>query len=215
MWLIVNLFKLLFLLILPFAMLIRSATYIHVHYQVGAMTCLFYATIATAIVMFIYFSFFYGRVTGKFGDFDSIKRRGLIAFLVVVVYSMHGILFMSSSNLKSTSLEQEMQNLHPIVRLSVSTLVYADKDLIITDASREPEDYRAMGLPANNTSLHYKQPSTNYAHAIDIRTKGRSELKNGLIKLYFKLMGFNTLRHGGTADHLHVSLRSHDYPNAK
>lgn len=215
MWIIFNILKFIFLLVLPFALLIRTATYIHVEYEVGAMMCLLYAALATAVVMFIYFSFFYGRFTGKLGDFDALKRRGLIAFLVVVVYCMHGILFMSSSNLKSTSLEREIRSLHPIVRLSVSTLVYLDKDLIITDAARVPEDYRAMGLPAKNTSLHYKQPSTNYAHAIDIRTRGRSEVKNGLIKMYFQLMGFNTLRHGGTGDHLHVSLRSHDFPHAK
>jgi len=29
----------------------------------------------------------------------------------------------------------------------MSTLVYVDKKLIITDASREPEDYKKMGLP--------------------------------------------------------------------
>lgn len=96
----------------------------------------------------------------------------------------------------------------------MSTLVYIDHDLIITDASRTPEDYKKMGLPKKNTSLHYKQASTNYSHAVDIRTNGRSEVKNFLVKKYFDFLGFRTLRHVGTGDHLHVSLKSHDFPNA-
>ncbi len=212
---IYQILKLGLLLLLPFAILIRSATYFHIHYEWPAMICLLGSTLATAIVMFIYFSFFYGKLTGRLGNFGAMKRRAMIAFLVVVVYSMHGVLFFSSDNLKSSALKKEMNSLHPILRLSLSTLVYINKDLVITDASREPEDYKQMGLPSKSSSLHYKQPSSNYAHAVDLRTKGKSEWVNALVKGYFGLMGFNTLRHGGTADHLHVSLKSHDYPHAK
>lgn len=203
------------LLVLPFALLIRGATYFHVYQEWPAILCLIGAAIVTAILMFIYFSLFYGKLTGRFGSFNALKRRALIAFLLVVVYSMHGVLFFSSDNLKHEELKKEMRSLHPILKLSVSTLVYIDKDLIITDAARVPEDYKKMGLPSKNTSLHYKQPGTNFTHAIDIRTKGRSELTNTIIQGYFRLMGFNTIRHGGTADHLHVSLKSHAYPFAK
>ncbi len=213
--LLYQLIKIALLLLLPFAILIRSATYFHVHYEWPAMLCLMGSATATAILMFIYFSFFYGKFTGSIGNFGAVKRRALIAFLVVVVYSMHGILFFSSDNLKSSALKNEMNSLHPILRLSLSTLVYANKDLLITDASRVPEDYKKMGLPSNSTSLHYKQPTSKFAHAVDLRTKGKSEWVNALVKGYFSLMGFNTIRHGGTADHLHVSLKSHDYPHAK
>lgn len=210
-----HLIKIILLLVLPFATLIRGASFLHFHLGYSAFTCLGLAAGATTIIMFVYFSFFYGNITGKFGNFDAVKRRALIAFLMVLIYCMHGLLFFNSSHLKSASLKDEMSNLHPIVRLSLSTLVYLDRDLIITDASRQPEDYRKMGLPTKKSSLHYTQASTNYAHAVDIRTKGRSEFKNGLINLYFRIMGFNTLRHHGTADHLHVSLHSHDAPHSK
>lgn len=213
--LIYDLIKIIFLLVLPFAILIRAATFIHISYKWDSLTCLVGAAVITSILMFIYFSFFYGKLTGRFGDFDALKRRAIIAFLVVAVYSIHGILFFSSSNLKNPALKSEITSLHPILRLSMSTLVYIDKKLIITDASREPEDYKKMGLPTKNASLHYKQKTSRYAHAVDIRTKGRGEWKNYLVKKYFDLLGFNTLRHGGTADHLHVSLKSHDFPNAR
>ena len=84
---------------------------------------------------------------------------------------------------------------------------------MITDANRVPEDYRKMGLKSKSRSLHYRQKN-GFVHAIDIRTKGRSEFRNFCLKWYFRLMGFNVLRHGGTGDHLHVSLFSHDSPGA-
>ena len=45
-----------------------------------------------------------------------------------------------------------------------------------------------------------------------LRTIRQGELRNALVADYFRLMGFNTLRHVGTADHLHVSLMSHGRP---
>lgn len=208
-------FKFLLLLILPFAILIRGASHFHIEFGWSPLFCLGLAAGCTAAIMFIYFSFFYGKLTGKLGSFNALKWRALIAFLFVAVYLLHGILFFSGTNMKNPALKQEMRELHPIVRLSLSTLIHLDKDLIITDASRVPEDYKSMGLATKSKSLHYKQASTNYVHAVDIRTKGRNEIKNTLVNIYFKLMGFNTLRHTGTADHLHVSLMSHDAPYAK
>ncbi len=49
---------------------------------------------------------------------------------------------------------------------------------------------------------------------MDLRTNDRQEWRNQILELYFNLMGFNTLRHVGTADHLHVSLSPHDLPGA-
>ncbi|HKL89393.1 MAG TPA: hypothetical protein VJ884_10350, partial [Salinibacter sp.] len=86
-----------------------------------------------------------------------------------------------------------------------ATLLLVDEDLLITDLSRHPSDYADMGLPVNPRSLHYRQ-ATGYTHALDLRTKGRGYLRNLLTQGYFSVLGFRTLRHVGTADHLHVSL---------
>ena len=99
------------------------------------------------------------------------------------------------------------------MRMSVSTILFLDKSLIITDAQRLPEDYKKMGLKTKSRSLHYEQ-SDGFVHAIDIRTNGRTDIRNFFIKSYFSLMGFNTLRHDGTGDHLHISLKSFDSPGA-
>ena len=167
----------------------------------------------SAVLLFIYFTFFYGKLTGGIGGFDALRRRMTIAILLMVLYSLQGILFLSSNNLKTSALKKEIREVHPILRLSVSTLAFLDNDLIITDAQRVPEDYRKMGLKQKSHSLHYKQED-GYAYALDLRTNNRSEIRNVLMKGYFKMMGMNTLRHTGTADHLHISLQSHGRPAA-
>jgi len=211
---IYNLLKLLLLLVLPFILLIRGAVYFHGEYDWLPGASLLISGAITTVLLFIYLTFMYGRVTGKIGSGNVLKRRSMIALLLVLGYSIYGLFFLSNTNAKSSEVRSEFTNLHPIVRLSISTILFLDHDLIITDAKRRPEDYKKMGLSTKKRSLHYKQKSSGYVHAVDIRTNDRSELRNTLLIWYFKCMGLNTLRHGGTADHLHISLKSHDSPGA-
>ncbi len=210
---IYNILKLLLLLLLPFILLIRGAVFFHSQYNCFPAVSLLASGFITAIVLFIYLTFMYGRITGRIGGGNVLKRRSFIALFLVLGYSIYGLFFLSNSNAKSSEVRSEFTNLHPIVRLSISTVLFLDRDLIITDAKRQPEDYKKMGLPTKKRSLHYKQ-SSGYVHAVDIRTNNRSEIRNTLLKWYFKLMGLNTLRHVGTGDHLHISLKSHDSPGA-
>jgi len=78
-------------------------------------------------------------------------------------------------------------------------------ELVVTDIERRPISYAAMQLPRPLHSLHYLQDDGT-VHALDLRTGGRGALRNGLVRLYFEVLGFDTLRHRGTADHLHVRL---------
>ncbi|MEM9919298.1 MAG: hypothetical protein AAF990_14440 [Bacteroidota bacterium] len=207
------LLKLILLLVLPFIFLIRGAVYLHVHNQLNPWLCLLGGMVATIILLVIYFSLIHGRFTGRFGDMGSLKRRSLLALLLVGGYCMYGLLYLSNANAKQDEVRKEYTSLHPILRVGVSTVLFVDRSLMITDADRQPEDYRKMGLKTARRSLHYRQKN-GFVHAMDIRTNGRSEFRNNLLQLYFKLMGFNTLRHGGTGDHLHISLKSHDHPGA-
>jgi hypothetical protein len=111
----------------------------------------------------------------------------------------------SSANVKSPEVRATFTSLNPILRVGVSTLLLADHDAVLTDAARTLEDYSAWGLEVNEASLHLRQPD-GFAYAVDLRTRGRPEWQNRLVQLYFQIMGFRTLRHVGTADHLHVSL---------
>jgi len=211
--LLFNLIKIVALLVLPFVILVRGAVYFHDHYQLMPWLALLGAMGATFVLIFIYMTFFYGKLTGKIGKSGVLYRRTFLSAIIVVGYCCYGLIFLSGANAKHDDVRSEYRELHPILRLGVSTLVFLDGDLIITDASRVTEDYAKMGLPALKKSLHYKQKN-GYVHAVDIRTNGRSNIRNLAIKTYFKLMGFNTLRHFGTGDHLHISLKSFDVPGA-
>ncbi len=200
--------------VLPFTVLIRVSVYCHTHYDTGAYSSLGIGVMAVSIILFVYFTLLHTWITGKIGNYAGIKRRSLIALLIVCLYSIHAVFFLSSDHAKSDRVATGFKQLHPILRLATSTLAYIDKNLIITDSERVPEDYRRMGLPSKRSSLHYKQRD-GYVYAIDVRVKQRSELKSAATTLYFRLMGLRTLRHGGTADHLHISLYCHDKPYAK
>jgi len=205
---LVTIFKYLAILILPFLTLVRGSIYVHKHYDIGAYPSLFVGLALTTVLLFIYMTVIYSWLTKKLGDSDNIQRRFILALALSLGYCIYGIFFVSADNFKNPALKKEISNMHPILRLGVSTFILVDKKLIITDASRLPEDYRRMGLPSANSSLHYVQKD-GYAYAIDLRTNNRNELRNQLMSLYFKVLGFNTLRHVGTADHLHISLHCH------
>ncbi len=210
---ILFIFKLLLLLVLPFIFLIRGAVFLHENYAWHPHLAIIGGGIATLLLLLIYFTWFYGRVTGRWGNARSFRIRAGLAVALIVAYCMHGLLFFNDKHAKSDAVHSEYTSLHPILRLSISTIVFLDRDLLITDASRLPEDYRKMGLKKKAHSLHYAQ-SNGYTHAFDLRTRQHSEFRNQALALYFKMMGLRTLRHGGTADHLHISLMSHDRPGA-
>lgn len=212
------LIKIVLLLTLPFILLIRGAVYLYEQYQFNPWVCLGLGMLATAVLLAIYFSVFYGRLTGRWGESAGgfvarFRRRSFFALLIVLGYSLYGLLYLSNTNAKAPEVRKEYTSLHPILRIGISTVVFVDRKLIITDANRVPEDYRKMGLKTKKHSLHYRQ-SSGFVHAVDIRTNGRSELRNKLLSFYFKLMGLNVLRHVGTDDHLHISISSKDRPGA-
>lgn len=203
--------RLLLLLVLPFICLIRGAVFGHEYYELASWPAILVGMGITVFLLILYFSFIYGRITGKVGNAKSFKLRIFFAIFLVMGYSAYAIVYLADSNVKSPEIKRTYSSLHPILRLSISTVIFFDKSLLITDGKRQPEDYKKMGLKTKRQSLHYVQ-SDGYVHAVDIRTRRHGEFRNGLLKLYFKMMGFNTLRHVGTEDHLHISLSSRDKP---
>ncbi len=209
--LLYNIIKIVFLVTLPFSLLIRGAVWLHYAEGYNSWVALAGGVLMTTIVLFIYFTFLYESFTGNIGKIKGITKRLGVILVLVFGFALHSIAFISSDNTKTSEVKKEYRKLHPILRLGVSTLFIFDKKGIITDAARLPEDYRKMGLKRKRNSLHYRQKD-GYAYAIDIRTKGRSELRNLIVILSFRLMGFKTLRHFGTADHLHVSMKCRYLP---
>lgn len=209
LWLLV---KALFFSVLPFIVLIRGAVWLHTEYAFHPWVSILLGMLGSAAILFLLVSYFQYRWRLK-SAYLNVRNVYFIAFVLVLAYCVPGLLFLKPANAKYPAVQEEFRSLHPILRLGISTLVFLDKSVLITDANRQPEDYRKMGLKTKKHSLHYTQ-SDGYAHAVDIRTKGHGMIRNWLVEQYFSWMGFQTLRHVGTADHLHVSLMSHDRPGA-
>jgi len=164
-----------------------------------ALAC---GTACTAAIVTAYAALVWHHFTGRV-RLALVARR--FALPLVVAYCGYGLIYLSSANAKSERVRAYYGSLHPLLRVALSTLILADRDLVVTDLARGPKDYAAMGLSPNDGSLHYVQRD-GYTHAADLRTAGRSELKNALVRVYFWSMGFATLRHVGSGDHLHVEL---------
>jgi hypothetical protein len=196
------LFGLVLLLVLPFAVLVRISTYLYSTYALQTWVALAGGAVATALVLTLYSAFVSKKLTGK-ARIRAVAKR--VALPLVLAYCGYALLYLSSVNAKTPEVREYYRSLHPMLRIAVSTVILVDRDIVITDLHRTPEDYAAMGLPVQAESLHYKQ-SDGFVHAMDLRTAGRHEWRNRAVDFYFKAAGFETLRHFGTADHLHVAL---------
>ena len=202
------------MLILPFILLIRGSVWLYETYQWPSWLALVASVAVVCILLLIYVAMIYDALIGP-GKMTrtSIKVKSVLVVCLMLGFVGYSLFNLSGKNAKSEEVRKEYLALHPFLKLSVGTLVLIDEGMLVTDMSRSSHDYQQMGLPSLKHSLHYKQ-SNGYVHALDLRTKGRSEFRNTALAFYFKLLGFNTLRHVGTADHLHVSLSIADLPGA-
>jgi hypothetical protein len=189
--------------LLPFFALVRVAVFLYEREGWPTALALAGGTACTSAVVTAYGAWIWHRLTGRV-RLGLVARRVALPF--VVAYSVYALVYLSAANAKSERVREYYASLHPLLRVALSTLILADRDAVITDLARRPEDYATMRLPKNDGTLHYVQRD-GYAHAADLRTAGRGVVRNRLVQLYFWSMGFSTLRHVGTADHLHVELR--------
>jgi hypothetical protein len=188
--------------VVPFVLLLRGSVHAHAHWGYRPWTAvtvgIVFATVALAVILWTALALL--RFPAGFRRLLSRSAAGL-----ALVFVLHGLLYVGVRNVKGDAVRSEYRALHPLLRLGSTVLVLVDRDAVVTDAARTREDYAAMGLPPAETSLHFAQ-SDGYVHALDLRTVGRAEWRNVLVETGFRMMGFHTLRHVGTADHLHVSL---------
>jgi len=189
-------------IVLPFVLLIRVAVHLYAARDVPTWLALGGGALATVLVLTLYAAWVSKRLTGATRVKVLMTR---VAIPLVLAYCAYGLLYLSSVNAKGEAVRSYYTSLHPILRIAVSTVILVDRDIVLTDLRREPDDYGAMGLPTQRESMHYKQDD-GFVHALDLRTIGRSWWRNWAVEGYFRAMGFETLRHVGTEDHLHVSL---------
>lgn len=198
--------------ILPFWVFVRGAVWLYESYGWYHWFGLAATFLVVFVILLVYVAMAWDAVFGANKiTRKSLKGKVVILSILMAFYAGYALFSLSQSNAKSDKIQEEYLALHPFLRIAAGTFIFLDSELMITSGSRVKEDYKDMGLKTIKNSLHYEQKS-GYVHAIDLRTKGRSELRNTFTIWYFKLMGFNTLRHVGTADHLHVSLSARDKP---
>lgn len=190
--------------LLLFVVLVRSSVWTHYSYQLAPWICVGVGVGISTLSLVLMMTIVYKWISGNLGSIRALKWRAYMAVALISGFCVYGLIFFSENNAKGEAFN-EFQSLHPILRVGVSTTILFDRDLLVTDASRSPEDYDKMGLTRLVNSQHYVQ-SDGFVHAFDIRTNDRSEFRNKLLEYSFQLMGFRTLRHVGTADHLHVGL---------
>lgn len=186
----------------------------YAQFDLPSWVCLGVGTLLTFVLTFIYLNY----ITKKFSKKKKIQEGARkvnvrLALVLVGGFVAYTLFFLSGTNAKTTQIKGEYETVHPLLRTAIGSLILFDRDLVITDMSRIPEDYQDMGLSKKGKSLHFPQ-SDGYVHALDLRTNDRAEWRNTALKWYFELMGFNTLRHIGTGDHLHISLFIHENPRA-
>jgi type IV secretory pathway TrbD component len=187
---------------LPFALLVRGALVASSSFGWHAWLAVAFGALLSVLAVSAVVWSALRRVSMR-PSFRSVATR--VALPLVVLFCCFSLLYLSGSNAKSAGIREAYPRLHPILRLAVGTVRLVDTRIVVTDIERGPTSYAAMRLPRPTGSLHYRQKDGT-VHAIDLRTEGRGVLRNGLVRLYFELLGFETVRHVGTADHLHVCL---------
>jgi hypothetical protein len=201
-------------LILPFFLLLRGSVTLYELTQWNPYVCISISAVASMVALYFYLTWIAGHVVQKKKAVEKARRINLRLVLIAVSgFCLYAILYLAAGNAKTKDVQGEYMTTHPLLRLGVSSFILFDRDLVVTDMARTHADYLEMGLQDKKKSLHYPQ-SDDYVHALDLRTNNRAEWRNQLLETYFQIMGYRTLRHGGTGDHLHVSVMAHDNPHA-
>ena len=191
--------------VLPFVVIIRASMYLYVAREVPTWLALASGALATTVLLTCCAVW----ISRKLHSGARARWLGTRVVLpLVLAYCAYALLYLSSANAKGTDVRAYYRSLHPILRVAVSTVILVDRDMVVTDVARSAGAYAQMGLPENRESMHYEQ-SDGYVHAVDLRTRGESWWRNWMVEGYFRAMGFSTLRHRGTEDHLHVGLPVH------
>jgi hypothetical protein len=201
--LVLGLLKALAVVALPFLVYVRASVYLYRHGADPWIAILVAATITCGIVAG-FVILIARRFRGRARVPTVVKWAALP---VVFTWCVYAAFYLSRVNVKSADVRAYYSAVNPILRVALSTIVLVDPDLVVTDMGRVRADYRRMGLKVNDRTKHYRQPD-GWVHAVDLRTRGRGEIRNRVVQLYFWSMGFSTLRHEGTADHLHVQLET-------
>ena len=186
-----------------FAILVRGSVFSYDTWAFGASLSLDSAVLMTVPLLLL-------------GARVIIRGRGIVrkvrhtlirgTISIAFIYIGYAVLYVASTNAVPDKIREEYQMIHPLLRLAASPVIVFDPSAFRHPDGSVLEDYRLMGLSANEANLHFVQKD-DLIHSLDLVTDNRSEWRNRAIELGFWAFGFHSLRHRGLGDHLHVSLR--------
>ncbi len=186
-----------------FAILVRGSVFSYDTWAFGASLSLVSAVLMTVPFLLL-------------GAWVIIRGRGIVrkvrhtlirgTISIAFIYIGYAVLYVASTNAVPDKIREEYQMIHPLLRLAASPVIVFDPSAFRHPDGSVLEDYRLMGLSANEANLHFAQ-ANDLIHSLDLVTDNRSEWRNRAIELGFWALGFHSLRHRGVGDHLHVSLR--------
>ena len=186
-----------------FAILVRGSVFSYDTWAFGASLSLVSAVLMTVPFLLL-------------GAWVIIRGRGIVrkvrhtlirgTISIAFIYIGYAVLYVASTNAVPDKIREEYQMIHPLLRLAASPVIVFDPSAFRHPDGSVLEDYRLMGLSANEANLHFVQ-ANDLIHSLDLVTDNRSEWRNRAIELGFWAFGFHSLRHRGLGDHLHVSLR--------
>lgn len=129
---------------------------------------------SAAICVSIWSACLWRRLTGR----DRLRQIGVrVALPVVATFCLYSAGWLARANAKTREIASRWSDLHPNLRVAIGTARLADSDFVITEISRSSTDYDRMGLRRVSSSLRYEQ-TDGWGHAVDLRTRGRSEFRN-------------------------------------
>ena len=134
-----------------------------------------------------------------------LLTRGAAA--IGLAYVAYSLLYVGGANVKSEEVRAEYASLHPLLRVAASTLILADPEAVITDAGRTPDFYRRMGLSPERVVAPLRTGRRLRSRAGPAHHRPATSGGTAQSSWHSGRWGFHSLRHKGTADHLHVSLR--------
>ena len=186
-----------------FAILVRGSVFSYHTWAFGASISLVCAVVMTVPLLLLGVRVI---IPGS-GIIQRLQRmliRGTL--MIAFIYMGYAVLYVASTNAVPDEIREEYQMIHPLLRLAASPVIVFDPSAFRPPDGSMLEDYRLMGLSANEANLHFVQ-TDDLIHSLDLVTDNRSEWRNRAIELGFWAFGFHSLRHRGVGDHLHVSLR--------
>ena len=186
-----------------FAILVRGSVFSYDTWAFGASLSLVSAVLMTVPLLLLGARVII-RGRGIVRRFQLMLIRG--AIMIAFIYIGYAVLYVASTNAVPDKIREEYQMIHPLLRLAASPVIVFDPSAFRHPDGSVLEDYRLMGLSANEANLHFAQ-ANDLIHSLDLVTDNRSEWRNRAIELGFWAFGFHSLRHRGVGDHLHVSLR--------